>query len=715
MKMLRRTALAAAALLALGAQGIAQVTDHRDIKTPPLRQFSMPQPKRIALPNGMVIFLQEDHELPLIRGAAHVRGGSRDVPANKAGLVSIYGAAWRTGGTKTKSGDELDEMLETRAARVETSGDDDSTSISLNVLKGDFDFTFPIFVDLLRNPEFRQEKIDLARTQVNTGISRRNDEPLQIAQREAAKLGYGASSPYTRQAEYETVASITRQDLLDFHKRFVHPNNIIMGFVGDFDSAKMEKKLRDTFASWPKGPAAPPPDQTLTPAKPGVYFVAKEDVNQSNIVLVHPGAMRNSPDYYAMLVMNEIFGGGFSGRLMNHLRTQRGLAYGVSGSIGTDWDHPGLFRVWIGTKSGSTLEALEALRGEINDLVTKPYDATELEAAKESILNAFVFTMDSRAEAMNQAITLEFYGYPANWWQQYVGGVQKVTADDVARVAKKYVRPDQLAVMIVGNEKEFEKPLSTLGTITPVDITIPEPGAKPTASGAAGATPAAPAASNAEGTALARKVLEFAGGKAKIDSVQAVRTTAAVTAKTPQGDMQLEAEMILRYPDTMKQTMQTPMGAMTTVVSPGAAFMISPMGNRDLPSSQRDAQLSDMRGETLNVLKNIDNPKYTFTAGATQKVGDVDARALEINADGMTTTWWVEPSTGRILRKVSKARGPMPGEQVTDYANWKAFDGVMIPTTQTVTRGGEKVGEQTVKTVEINPALDAKVFEKPAQ
>jgi zinc protease len=193
-----RPLLLAASLLMFIGSAFGQATSVNDIKTPPLRSFSMPQPKRIQLSNGMIIFLMEDHDLPLIRGGALIRGGGRDVPANKAGLTGIYSQAWRTGGTATKTGDELDQFLESRAARVETNGGIPSNSVSMDVLKEDFDTVFPIWVDVLRNPAFRQDKIDLAKTQANTAISRRNDEPGGIIGREATKLGYGANSPYAR-------------------------------------------------------------------------------------------------------------------------------------------------------------------------------------------------------------------------------------------------------------------------------------------------------------------------------------------------------------------------------------------------------------------------------------------------------------------------------------------------------------------------------------
>lgn len=473
MKMKRIASIALAALTAIPA--LAQVNDHREIKAPPLRAFNMPQPKRIALPNGMVIFLQEDKELPLVRGTAIIRGGARDVEAAKAGMAGIYGGAWRTGGTTTRSGDELDELLESRAASVETGTGMDSSTVSMNVLKQDFDTVFPIFVDVMRNPAFREDKIALAKTQAATGISRRNDEPGGILGRESTKLGYGPNSPYARQAEYATIASITRDDLLAFHKRFVHPNNIVMGFVGDFDAAQMEKKLRAAFGSWAKGPQAPKPTDESTPAKPGIYFIEKQDVTQANIAMVHPGTTRNSPDYPAIVVMNEMFAGGFSGRLMQRLRTQRGLTYGVGGGLGTEWDRSGIFRVQMSTKSGTTLESVEALRNEVQGLLTQPFSDAELALAKESILAANVFTMDTRAKMLNQQMTLEFYGYPSDWYQRYPNLIEKVTLADVARVAKKYVSPDKLAILVVGNPGDFERPLSTLGQVTPIDITIPEP------------------------------------------------------------------------------------------------------------------------------------------------------------------------------------------------------------------------------------------------
>jgi zinc protease len=455
-------------------------SDWKQIPIRPLRPFQPKQPKRIQLPNGMVIFLQEDRELPLIDGVARIRGGSREEPANKVGLINIYGEVWRTGGTKTQTGDQLDDFLEIRAAKVETNGGGDSTSIGWSCLKGDFEDVFKIVADLLQQPEFRGDKIEIAKDGEYDNISRRNDDIGGIAGREAVKLAYGPQNPYARVPEYATVAAVTRQDLIDWHRTHVHPNNIILGVTGDFDSAAMEAKLRQAFTGWPKGPAVKKPDIQFQPAKPGYYMIPKEDVNQSAIRMVDLGTTRDNPDYYAIEVFNEAFGGGFSSRLFRDLRTGKGLAYSVGGGIGTAFDHPGIVRLSMGTKSQTTVEAIQGLYEEIDNLNSHPISDDEIKRAKDSILNSFVFNFDSPDKVLRERMAYEFYGYPADFLEKYRVGIEKVQTADVTRAGTKYLHKEKLAVLVVGNTSEFDKPLSSLGPVTTVDITIPPPpGEKP--------------------------------------------------------------------------------------------------------------------------------------------------------------------------------------------------------------------------------------------
>src|SRR2546427_916821 len=413
-------------LVAMICGAAAQTAEWEQIQVPPLPAFHPQEPKRVELPNGMVIFLQEDHELPLIDGIARIRGGVRSEPANKVGLVEIYSEVWRTGGTKTQTGDQLDDYLEIRAAKVESGSNVDSTTLSWSSLKTDFDDVFKVFAELLREPEFREDKVDLAQREAFDAISRRNDDVGGIAVRESTKLAYGAQNPYARVPEYATVAAVTRQDLIDWHHTHVHPNNIILGITGDFDSAAMETKLRQAFTGWPKGPAVKKPEIQFQPAKPGYYVVPKEDVNQSAIRMVDLGTTRDNPDYYAIEVFNEAFGGGFSSRLFRDLRTGKGLAYSVGGGIGTAFDHPGIARLSMGTKSQTTVEAIQGLYEEIDNLNKQPISDDEIKRAKDSILNSFVFNFDSPEKVLRERMAYEFYGYPADFLEKYRAGIEKV-------------------------------------------------------------------------------------------------------------------------------------------------------------------------------------------------------------------------------------------------------------------------------------------------
>jgi zinc protease len=447
----------------------------KKIPIPPLHAFKPAQPKRIELANGLVIFLQEDHELPFINGGILIRGGTRDEPDAKLGLVSIYGDTWRTSGTATIDGDKLDDQLEAKAASIETNGGGASTSVSWSSLKGDLDTVFAATMDLLLHPTFKADKLQLAKGQAETGISRRNDDASGIANREAVKLVYGPHNPYARQPEYATVDAITLDDLKAWHDKTVVPNNIIVSVSGDFDSAAMESKLRAAFEPLPRGEKFESVKATFTDPKRSVNFVEKSDVNQSNVVIVGLGTERSNPDYYALSVMNEIFSGGFDSRVVQNVRTKMGLAYSVGGAFGASYDHPGIFYVEAATKSGSTVAATQAMLAEIERLKTVPPTPSELSKAKDQVLNSFIFHYDSPDKTLNEQVTLAFYGYPSDTLEKYKAGIEKVTAADVTRVANKYIDTTKLAILTVGNESEIKPPLSTLGTVTNVDITIPPP------------------------------------------------------------------------------------------------------------------------------------------------------------------------------------------------------------------------------------------------
>jgi outer membrane lipoprotein-sorting protein len=421
--------------------------------------------------------------------------------------------------------------------------------------------------------------------------------------------------------------------------------------------------------------------------------------------MVDLGTTRDNPDYYAIEVFNEFFGGGFSSRLFSNIRSKKGLAYAVWGGVGTEFDHPGILRLFLGTKSKTTAAAIDAFNVELDALKTNPAMPEELTKAKESILNSFVFRFDSKEKVMGERMTYEFYGYPADFLEKYRAGIEKVTQQDVTRVAHQYVHKDQLAVLVVGKPDDFDRPLSSFGAVTTLDITIPGTTAGKTEG----------AASNAEGKALLAKIVAGLGSEEKVRSLKSLRQKLSIDANTPQGEISLEGEQVVVFPDRIWQKLTTPMGEMTMVFSPAASFMTSPMGSQDMPASQSEEALNELKRDTFVVAQHADDPKYTFSAGGSEKIGEVEAKILDVNADGVEVRWFVDPQSGRILRATWKSMGPAgPGDMVADFADWKPVAGLTLPFKVTRTRSGEREASVELKDVEINPSVDPKLFEKPA-
>ncbi len=482
---MRQRLLAAlcAAVLAGASAVAAQVQEVEELEFPPLREFPIPRPERLELPNGMVVMLLEDHELPVVDAVARIRTGSRLEPADRVGLAALAGIVQRTGGTEAMSGDALDDFLENRAASIETGTGIDSGSAGMSCLAEDLPEVLAAFAEVLRRPLFEASKLEVAKAQMRSAIVRQNDDPQDILGREFGEIVYGAESPYARSETLASVAAVTREDLLAWHRRFYHPNKVVLGVVGDFERGSLLALLEEAFGDWPRGPEAEPftGGYAASPA-PGVFWVRKDDVTQSSIAMGHLGMRRDEPDYYAVQVLNELFAGSMASRLFATVRTEKGLAYAVTGGVGSDWDHPGLARLWMTTKTGTTGAGIEALLEEARRLVAEPPTEAEVEEAKQSILAAFVFNSDSTREILSQQLTYEYFGYPLDWLARYAAGIEGVTVEQVRQAARERLHPERFAILVVGPAEGRDRALEEFGPVTELDITIPGlagPGARP--------------------------------------------------------------------------------------------------------------------------------------------------------------------------------------------------------------------------------------------
>ncbi len=454
----------------------AALPSYESLKFPPLRAVRIPDVATFTLPNGMKLYLLENHELPLVRGVALVRTGNLFDPAAKIGLATVTGMVMRSGGTASKTGDQIDESLENIAASVETQIQETYGDATFSALRENTAEVLSAFHDVLTQPAFRQDKLDLAKTELKSGISRRNDDPHGISEREFLEHVYGNDTPYGWRMEYATVDRITREDLVAFYQRYYFPANVMLAVQGDFSIPEMKANLEKLFADWTaQQPPVPAFPAVSSKPVPGVYLATKTDVTQTFFDVGHLGGILRDPDYPALEVMADILGGGFRSRLFQRVRTQMGAAYSISANWGANFDHPGTFQVSASTKSGSTADTLKAVKEEIEKMRTAEVTDRELASSKESVANSFVFNFDTPAKTLNRMLFYDYYGYPKDFINQYLAGIQKVTKADILRVAREHLKPKDSTIVAVGNPAGFGQPLSVLGPVTPIDLAIPAP------------------------------------------------------------------------------------------------------------------------------------------------------------------------------------------------------------------------------------------------
>ncbi|MBN8731129.1 MAG: insulinase family protein [Acidobacteria bacterium] len=682
----------------------------KDIVYPKLNDVKVPQTQRYVLPNGMTVFLLEDHELPTVRASAMIRTGARHEPAEKTGLAAITAEVMRTGGSVSRPGDKLDDELDRLAATVEFGMSRSSGDASISCLKEDSERAFTILADLLRNPAFPQDKLDLEKQQGRAGISRRNDDAMGIHGREMRRLVYGKNSPYALQIEYATLDAITRDDLIAFHKRYYQPENVIFGVWGDFNAVEMKALIERTLGAWPKGGNPRPETIAVDPAlaaRPGIYHIEKSDVNQSNIGLIRLADKMSDPAYYANTVMADILGGGFASRLFNKIRTEMGLAYASSAGYSPGMDIPGTMTVFVGTKSETTMKALEAMRGEMKKLAEAEVTDAELKLSKESILKGEAFDYASTGQVVGRLMSYEFYGYPADFLQKYRVGIEKVTKADVLASAKQWLQQDQFILLVLGKAADYDQPLSKLGPVTPVDVSIPQPEGPKLSE----ATPQA----EEQGKALLAKVKAAHGGGA-IDAVKAVFQKAEIKISTPQGEMAIEQEATASLEGKQVAKLITPMGEMLQGFDGTVAWAKQGPNVREAPASQAAQAKQAIVRDTVSLLQNFAKPGYQVQVLAGEKLEgrDVAAVAITHEATKMTVKLLIDAATGMLAGKsyTGNVMG-QPGKVLERFVKFGDFSGVKLPTETIISLNGQKAIEATVKEWKINPEVAASAFAKP--
>jgi len=452
------TAAISAGFVSSGA-AIADIPPHPDKITFEALKFDPPVAKefRHTLSNGVVVYMAPSAEFPLINLGFTFRGGAYLDPKDKIGLADFTGSMMRSGGTTTLKPADLDEEIDFLAAQINAGCGDTTSSASLNCLKSNFEQSFKLFMDVVRNPGFDKERLDVYRSKVLEGLKQRNDDAGPILDREWNSLLYGADHFEAAQPTKAGVESITIDDMKAMHARIFHPGagNLYIAVTGDFDPQSMLSTLQSAFDGWKAGEANPTPPAPTTEFKPGVYYVEK-DIPQGKVFIGMRGIKRDDPDAIPVSIMNQILGGGgFTSRITNRVRSDEGLAYSAGSAMQPNVWYPGEFRALFQSKNTTCALATKIVMEEIGRIRAEPVTAEELDVAKKSFIETFPRTFESKPGMLGVFVNDEMTNRPADYWQTFRKKVQAVTPTDVQAAAKKHLSPENMAIFVVGKWDEI--------------------------------------------------------------------------------------------------------------------------------------------------------------------------------------------------------------------------------------------------------------------
>ncbi len=419
----------------------------------PSPSFSLPTTERTTLQNGLRLIVSEDHSLPFVTFQLIIDGGSRLDPPNQEGL-SYMTAKGLLHGTAKHTAKQMSSLLDFIGANLSATSSKDYISVGLRVLKKDLVQGFSIFMDVVTQPVFPEDEFRREIQRTLGSIKSVEEDPGELSEKEFFKILF-TRNPYGHPVvgTEESLAKLTRNDLTIFHNTYIRPNNTILVIVGDISLDEIKKGLVDRLETWPTRDVP----QTLykrMPIESAKTLTLDRAITQSNIVLGNLGPQRNNPDFFPMVVMNYILGGGgFSSRLLTEIRAKRGFAYSVHSAFDFK-KYAGSFSVSLQTKNDSAREAISIVLEEIKKMQKGPVTDIELEGARKYLTGSFPLRLDTQAKLAGFLAQVEFYGLGNDYADTYASRIMAVTKEDVQRVANKYLNPDNYTLVVVGNLKE---------------------------------------------------------------------------------------------------------------------------------------------------------------------------------------------------------------------------------------------------------------------
>lgn len=701
-------------VLCLVASGIlsSDAKPHEELEFEPIN-FKPPVPQKHVLSNGMVLYLLEDHELPVFDMSGLVKTGTIYDPADKIGLASIFASVMRTGGTISREPDALNEELESMAAAVEIGMSPEYGSVSLSTLAEDIEKGLEIFADILRNPAFREDKLELRKQQAIEAIRRRNDNPIQLAWRNFSAILYGIDHPFGWYSEIENVESIAAEDLKSFHEKYYHPNNIMLAITGDFDTETLITQLEKAFEGWEMSDVELPNIVEIENSPiPSVNYIHKE-LPQTTMLIGHYGIKRTPdfPDFFALRVMNDILGeGGFTSRLMSEVREKHGLAYMVGSLMSMSlYTNPGEWFAYTQTRTEKTAEAIKLIINVVSDLRENPVPSDELQRTKDSLINSFVFSFESSSQIAFQQMMLAYRGFAPDFLATYTDNIAKVTAEDVQTVAQKYLHPDALTIVAVGNQDNFDKPLSEFGEVNVIEIKQPEP------------TPVEPIP-EASDTDIAKakdiltKAVEAHGGIEKLAAVENLVIETNNTMTTPAGPMTMQVGMYLIYPDKFRQDVSTPQGQFSVVYDGEAAYISSTMGIQPLPPEAIKSLKDSVFRDPIRLLVHLtqsENANIHFARSEEVAGTPVSVLVTEQPSGEMLKIFISEETHYIVKLDFRETEQGVTLNKENIYSDFRDVEGIRIPFGFVQKIEGNQYIDSRNTDVKFNTEIDETLFERP--
>jgi predicted Zn-dependent peptidase len=459
--------IAAALVLPLVAQKDPKTLKYPDLEFKPLK------PDHISLGKNFEFYFKEDHEAPTITLAIIIRSGSLLDPKDEPGLSQLTYQLLATGGSKTLTPEQVEEQLDFLGSSIYAYSGTEYGQIQVSSLAKNFDKTWEILMGLLFEPRFAPERLDLEKKKEMESILRRWDQPMMVGFTLFQDLVYGKDYPEVQRTTRKGLEAIGDKDIHQFYNDHLRNRAIIIAATGDFSGAKLADKIKTSLSGW----KAQAPEKLEIPkaklaAKPGIYLIDKPDMNQAVIMMGHLGINRLDADIAESNVFNAIYGSGaFNSRLWREVRSIRGLAYSASGLVSSGRDL-GLFYTFSMTKNQSAGEAISVIRDVIKDMAQNPVKPEELETAKKSEINSFVFRFENPQSLLLRTILQRMYGMPLDYNETYLAKIRKVDAAKVLEMGKRFFHPDQLVILVVGKKADLLEQLKKLGDV--IVLPLPE-------------------------------------------------------------------------------------------------------------------------------------------------------------------------------------------------------------------------------------------------